>query len=322
MAQQADPSAAAVTLAELPLTPEELARANSVDFGVERDSEVPVGTQLEWKLRAMMARGVLRPGDRVPSVRELAAFAGVNVNTARAVYGGLEEQGLISSQHGRGTFVGKRAAELRRAGEIAERAAAEAREQGIDPKLLAALLYADATTPLPPIPDPLGGTDTAAGRAQLKRALRDQIGYLEAELAAYAWQDPQAPPRERPRGSEAVGRIVGVEELERTRAELIDRLRRLRGEAAKRANDEALARGHVESMLEDPAGHRWERVSGEALGEPGCGGWRVVPTWGPVGAIMGWWRVKVSSGCPRRAPLAAAPGKEEEGRGNGQSCRR
>ena len=110
-----------LALAELPLTADELERANRIDFRVERDSEVPVGTQLGWKLHAMLARGVLRPGDRVPSVRELADFAGVNVNTARAVYGELEAEGLISSQQGRGTFVTVKADELRELGELVAR---------------------------------------------------------------------------------------------------------------------------------------------------------------------------------------------------------
>jgi hypothetical protein len=56
----------------------------------------------------------------------------------------------------------------------------------------------------------------------------------------------------------------------------------------------------------DPAGHRWEIVTTEDTGDPGCRNWRVVPRFGPLGAIMGWWRVKVSSGCPLPAPLAAA----------------
>ena len=64
-----------------------------IDFAVEREAELPVGTQLGWKLRAMIARGALRPGDRLPSVRELAGFAGVNVNTARAAYDALERGG-------------------------------------------------------------------------------------------------------------------------------------------------------------------------------------------------------------------------------------
>lgn len=289
---------AQVTLAELPLTADELDRANRIDFRIERDSEVPVGTQLGWRLHAMLARGVLRPGDRVPSVRELADFAGVNVNTARAVYRELEQEGLISSQQGRGTFVTDKAGGLAELGELVGRTLAEARERGLDPKLLAASLYSEPPAGTTPLPEPLPEIDRGAGEPAMRRALREQIGMLEAELANYAWHDPHGARPARPRGGGPVGRIAGVEELERTRAELIDRLRRLRGEAAARGAREQLARGHVEEMMRDPAGHRWERVDNGTLGEPSCGEYRVVPAWGPVGAIMGWWRVKVSSGCP------------------------
>jgi|SRR5215211_8931956 len=75
------------------------------DFTVARDGELPVGTQLVWKLRSLIESGALEPGDRLPGVRTLAEAAGVNVNTARAVYGRLERAGLIRSEQGRGTFV-------------------------------------------------------------------------------------------------------------------------------------------------------------------------------------------------------------------------
>ena len=55
-------------------------------------------------------------------------------------------------------------------------------------------------------------------------------------------------------------------------------------------------------MLSDPASHRWEVVTS---GDPGCTDWRVLPRYEPLGAILGWWRVKVSSGCPSPGPLAA-----------------
>jgi DNA-binding transcriptional regulator YhcF (GntR family) len=80
-----------------------------VDLRVDREAEVPLGTQLAWKLRRLIESGDLGAGDRLPSVRDAAAAAGVNVNTVRSVYGRLEREGLVSSQHGRGTFV--RAAE-------------------------------------------------------------------------------------------------------------------------------------------------------------------------------------------------------------------
>ena len=119
-------------LSELPLTQDELERTAMVDFAVDRDSELPVGTQLSWKLRAMIVRGALRSGDRLPSVRELAGFAGVNVNTARAAYVALEREELIASEHGRGTYVTERAAELRGIDEVAEQAIERARDAGVD----------------------------------------------------------------------------------------------------------------------------------------------------------------------------------------------
>src|SRR5204862_7386979 len=70
-----------------------------------RDDDLPVGAQLAWRLRVLIASGQLGPGDRLPGVRELAGGTGGNVNTARAVYARLEEAGLIASRHGLGTFV-------------------------------------------------------------------------------------------------------------------------------------------------------------------------------------------------------------------------
>jgi len=74
-------------------------------FELDRSSGIPLGTQLTAKLEALIEDGGLKPGDRLPSVRELAGMAGVNVNTVRTVYAGLEQRGLLSSEHGRGTFV-------------------------------------------------------------------------------------------------------------------------------------------------------------------------------------------------------------------------
>jgi DNA-binding transcriptional regulator YhcF (GntR family) len=82
-----------------------MALPSDIDFTVARDGELPVGTQLVWKLRSLIQSGALEPGDRLPGVRTLAEAAGVNVNTARAVYGRLERAGLIRSEQGRGTFV-------------------------------------------------------------------------------------------------------------------------------------------------------------------------------------------------------------------------
>jgi DNA-binding transcriptional regulator YhcF (GntR family) len=76
-----------------------------LDLSVDRASDTPLGAQLAGRIRASVRDGALRPGQRLPSVRELAAAVGVNVNTARAVYARLESEGLVRSEQGRGTFV-------------------------------------------------------------------------------------------------------------------------------------------------------------------------------------------------------------------------
>jgi GntR family transcriptional regulator len=78
---------------------------STLDARVDRSSGVPLGAQLADQVRAAVAEGGLAPGDRLPSVRELAESAGVNVNTVRAVYSRLEAEGVVRSEHGRGTFV-------------------------------------------------------------------------------------------------------------------------------------------------------------------------------------------------------------------------
>ncbi len=54
----------------------------------------------------------------------------------------------------------------------------------------------------------------------------------------------------------------------------------------------------IEEMLLDPAAHKWVCVSNQDIGEPGCKSWHVRPRLGPIGMLMGWWRVVISSGCP------------------------
>jgi DNA-binding transcriptional regulator YhcF (GntR family) len=77
----------------------------ATQFPLDRSSGVPLGAQLAEKLAGAVEGGQLKPGDKLPSVRQMATLAGVNVNTVRTVYGRLEQQGVLSSQHGRGTFV-------------------------------------------------------------------------------------------------------------------------------------------------------------------------------------------------------------------------
>jgi DNA-binding transcriptional regulator YhcF (GntR family) len=80
-----------------------------MELKVDRDSGVPVGTQLAWRLRSAIERGELGPGDRLPSLRDAASAAGVNVNTVRAAYAKLESAGVVTTDQGRGTFVAQAA---------------------------------------------------------------------------------------------------------------------------------------------------------------------------------------------------------------------
>jgi DNA-binding transcriptional regulator YhcF (GntR family) len=80
-----------------------------LDLSVDRGTGIPLGVQLAGRIRTAVQNGGLGPGARVPSVRELADIAGVNVNTARAVYARLESEGVVRSEQGRGTFVAERA---------------------------------------------------------------------------------------------------------------------------------------------------------------------------------------------------------------------
>jgi DNA-binding transcriptional regulator YhcF (GntR family) len=72
---------------------------------IDRDGDIPVGTQLAWQIQTLITEGRLQRGERLPSVRRLAEAAGVNVNTIRSVYERLEGEGFIRTDHGRGSFV-------------------------------------------------------------------------------------------------------------------------------------------------------------------------------------------------------------------------
>src|ERR687891_320731 len=103
-------------------------------FSADATDELPVGIQLAWRLRALIAAGRLPAGERMPSVRALADWAGVNVNTVRGVYARLEDEGLISTTHGRGSFVADGAAGSSEVERIAAEAIEAATDAGIDPR--------------------------------------------------------------------------------------------------------------------------------------------------------------------------------------------
>ena len=69
-----------------------------------RDSR-PIYSQIADELRAQIRAGVLVEGDKLPSVRELAATLAINPNTIQRAYHELEAEGWIASVSGKGSFV-------------------------------------------------------------------------------------------------------------------------------------------------------------------------------------------------------------------------
>ena len=152
------------------------------------------------------------------------------------------------------------------------------------------------------------GADLRVARA-VRDDLRRQIALLEkrlAELFASAF------PR---RGIEwhvgAAGgpRVLAVGELERVRDALALRVGEAQAELTRRGEIEEGNRGLLEEMIAAPERHRWLRIAAADIGEPSCATWESRPRWGPLGILMNWWRVKISSGCPlaggREAPRGA-----------------
>lgn len=199
-------------------------------FRIDPADEVPVGLQLSWRLRALIRTGELGAGERLPSFRRLAEWAGVNVGTVRSVYEGLEEEGLVVSHHGQGTFVAEGVETAPQLEEIASEALRRAEEAGIGPRELAIVAMASA-----------GLAPTEESEVlEIRQELRRQIARLEAELATHtghlAADLPTAPRR-------AVAHVAGVEELEQTRDTLIAQLAEAQRKDVQEVRQRAETRG-------------------------------------------------------------------------------
>jgi DNA-binding transcriptional regulator YhcF (GntR family) len=269
-------------------------------FDPARADDLPVGVNLSWRLQVLIASGRLAPKDRLPGVREFAAGAGVNVNTARSVYRRLENQGLAVSQQGFGTFVAPYITVAPTLERFAAQVATDAIVQGIHPHPPPASGSGRMRFP----PTALRRTGPreryphkghALAPRSTRAVLRAQITRLEAKLAPH----PETPASSGPGGQFAAHpRIVNIGELEAIRDDLVARLKRAQADAKRRDERQSATRRWREEAISEPSAHRWESVSSEDLGEPGCGRLEVRPVWGPVGVLMNWWRVKMSSGCP------------------------
>ena len=69
------------------------------------ENDTPIYLQIMDKIKRDIAGGVLSPGSKIPSVRELAIEAGVNPNTMQKALQTLENEGILYSQRTSGRFV-------------------------------------------------------------------------------------------------------------------------------------------------------------------------------------------------------------------------
>jgi hypothetical protein len=185
--------------------------------------------------------------------------------------------------------------------------------------LIRAVIRHEARTPGAKVPLAMGGTvfpspvqnvrapgvvrepGVVTDERAARRTLREQIARLERELAdafVTAFGMGGLPQPVGMTSPPAHARLLDLGELEVVRDELAERLREARTTISRRGDEIAEKRLVLERMLLSPADYRFARISCRELGEPGCGVWQVRPRMGLIGMLMGWWQVKLSSGCP------------------------
>jgi len=124
---------------------------------VEPATGVPIYVQLREQLLHAIGDGALKPGDQMPTMRQVAVTLKVDLNTVRHAYDELERAGAIRLERGRGSFVADAPpkvdppAKAARTDHLARRILALAAGHGVDPLALAeriaALAQSKETTP-------------------------------------------------------------------------------------------------------------------------------------------------------------------------------
>ena len=116
------------------------------NFNVDPRSGVPLYTQLIDQVKRSIAVGALAPGERLPTVKQLAVDLTINPNTVARAYRDLERDGVIETSPGRGSFVrsGNAVQTRKTLSDVAavalEAAIRDARSIGVDRPALEALL--------------------------------------------------------------------------------------------------------------------------------------------------------------------------------------
>ncbi|MCK4774623.1 MAG: GntR family transcriptional regulator [Candidatus Krumholzibacteria bacterium] len=85
-----------------------------MELSIDTKSGVPFYRQIIEQIKFGIARGELESGDRLPTVRQLAVDLSINPNTVIRAYRELEIEGVLDTQQGSGTFVGRHKPEVDR----------------------------------------------------------------------------------------------------------------------------------------------------------------------------------------------------------------
>ena len=141
--------------------------------------------------------------------------------------------------------------------------------------------------------------DVEVDERAARRTLREQIARLERQLGdvlvsgfPHVAIDVRVP-------SAARGPwLLSLAELEDQRDALQDKLREARRALEARGAQVEANRVLLERMLADPKAYKFTRLHRVDVDMGGCGAYQVRPRLGIVGMFMGWWQVKLSSGCP------------------------
>jgi len=78
---------------------------NKLTLNLDIRSGLPIYTQIVNQIQSQLVNGILKPGDQLPTVRALAQELRVNFNTVARAYRILDEERIISTQQGRGTYI-------------------------------------------------------------------------------------------------------------------------------------------------------------------------------------------------------------------------
>jgi GntR family transcriptional regulator len=105
-----------------------------LDELILQDNGIPIYIQLRDQLSAMVGRGALSPGERLPTMRQVAVSLRIDLNTVQRAYAELEREGILTLVRGRGTFVAKAPPATSRKADahaLAAKTAAQAQALGI-----------------------------------------------------------------------------------------------------------------------------------------------------------------------------------------------